>query len=63
MADYSPELPEPERDTACFSKMQWFVGGVPFTTEQDAKNATQLAMRHEQNVRQHLAEVMEKIFD
>ncbi len=39
-------LPEPVRDTACFSDRQWFVGSCAVTTEKDAEEAIKLAGLH-----------------
>ncbi len=39
-------LPEPVRDTACFSSRQWHVGKHAFTTKEDAQEAIKLAGLH-----------------
>lgn len=39
-------LPEPKRDTACFSDRQWFVGECAFSTEEDARQAIGLAKKY-----------------
>ena len=45
-------LPEPERDTACFSDKQWFVEGYAFSTKEDAEAAIKLAYKHATTVRE-----------
>ncbi len=39
-------LPNPVRDTACFSSRQWHVGKHAFTTKADADEAIKLAGRY-----------------
>lgn len=39
------DLPEPKRDTACFSNRQWFVNDCAFSTKEDAKEAINLVNR------------------
>ncbi len=39
-------LPDPVRDTACFSSSQWHVGKHAFTTREDAEEAIKLAGMH-----------------
>ncbi len=58
-----PMLPEPVRDTACFSDRQWFVGSCAFTTEKDAQEAIKLAGLHARDVCAEVAEKVSKAVD
>lgn len=50
------ELPDPYRDTACFSDRQWFVMDIAFSSEADAKAAIRLARLHAANEKERLAD-------
>lgn len=57
------KLPDPQRDTACWSARQWHVGGYAFTTKEDAEAAIMLAHKHGRAVREEWAREMSALLD
>jgi hypothetical protein len=55
-------LPDPKRDTACFSDRQWFVLDFAFTSEADANAAIKLAHFYSMQEKERLAdEIRDKL--